>query len=152
MRFDTAVGLGEILAGFATVLTLLFVAFEMRARRHQDRLTMLTTLDRAYNEINAQVASSENVAALFRKGTENPDRLTPDETTQFHALVVQLINVHRSLFALLKDGALSSHHKQWFVHDAKVLYTRPGIRKLFDEIEALLDPAFVEYIRNANVR
>lgn len=152
MSFDTAVGLGEILAGIATVLTLLFVAFEMRARRHQDRLTMLTTLDRAYNEISAQVASSENVAALYRKGTENPDQLTPDESTQFTALVVQLINVHRSLFALLQEGALNSHHKRWFAHDAEVLYKRPGIRKVFDEIEVLLDPAFAEYIRNANAR
>jgi len=83
MSFDTAVGLGEILSGIATVLTLLFVAFEMRARRHQDRLMMLTTLDRAYNEFNAQVASSADVAALYRKGNESPDRLTPEEMTQF---------------------------------------------------------------------
>jgi hypothetical protein len=152
MSFDTAVGLGEILAGIATVLTLLFVAFEMRARRHQDRLTMLTTLDRAYNEINAQLASSEKLAALYRKGRESPDRLTPEEMVQFDAFVVQYINVHRSLFALLKEGALNSHHKQWFAADAKFMYRLPGFRKVFEEIEGLLDPAFVEYIRHASVR
>jgi len=152
MTFDTAVGLGENFAGIATVLTLLFVVFEMRARRQQDKLTMLTTLDRAYNEINAQLASSEKLAALYQKGTKYPDRLTPEEMMQFHAFVVQFINVHRSLFALLKGGVLNSHHKRWFTADAKFLYKLPGFRKVFDEIEVLLDPAFVEYIRDASGR
>jgi len=152
MSFDIAVGLGEILAAIATTLTLLFVAFEMRARRHQDRLTMLTTLDRAYGEVSSQISSSEQVAALYTKGIEKPEGLSPEETTQFRALVAQLINVHRSLFALMKEGALNSHHKQWFESDARILYKRPGIRKVFDEIEILLDPAFVEYVRNASVR
>jgi len=152
MSFDAAVGLGEILAAIATALTLLFVAFEMRARRRQDRLMMLTTLDRAYGEVSAQISSSEQVAALFTKGIEKPEGLTPEESTRFHFLVAQLINVHRSLFALMREGGLYSHHKQWIEADARVLHTRPGIRKLFDEIRFLLDPAFVEYIRNASVR
>ena len=148
MSIESLAQAAEVVAAFATVGTLLFVAFEMRARRKQDRLTMLTTLDRCWNEITSQTATNEKSALVFWNGTRHPEELTEAEFAQFRSIAVQYINIHRTMFALLREDSLDSHHSRWFEYDAVHMYKSPGIWKIFLEIEEIADPAFVEYIRS----
>ena len=45
MNLDNLANVGELVAATATVITLLFVAFELRANRRQNRLSLLTSLE-----------------------------------------------------------------------------------------------------------
>ena len=54
MNLDNLANVGELIAGIATVLTLVFVAFELRANRRQNNLVMLTALDKGWNDIEGK--------------------------------------------------------------------------------------------------
>ena len=46
MNLENLGNTGELIAGIATVVMLIFVAFELRANRRQNKLVMLTALDK----------------------------------------------------------------------------------------------------------
>jgi len=68
MNLDNLANVGELAAGIGTVMTLIFVAFELRANRRQNRLSMLTALDKGWQDINAQMTQDEVTGHLFFKG------------------------------------------------------------------------------------
>jgi len=97
MNLDNLADLGELVAATATVITLIFVAFELRANRRQNRLVMLTALDKGWNDINAQVVQDAVLGPLFFKGMGDPDSLTDEEAPRFFFLILQIFNHHKSV-------------------------------------------------------
>ena len=113
MNLENLANLGELIAAIATVLTLVFVAFELRANRRQNRLSLLTALDKGWQDINAQMTQDEITGHLFFRGTSDPDSLTDEEAARYWYLVVQYINHHKSVWALLTEDGLDTHHERW---------------------------------------
>jgi len=126
MNLDNLANVGELLAATATVVTLLFVAFELRANRRQNRLSLLTALDKGWQDINAQMTQDEVTAQLFFRGANDPNSLTDEEAARFWYLVVQYINHHKSVWTLLVKDGLDTHHEQWLKTDMSLSYNTPG--------------------------
>ncbi len=97
MNLDNLSNVGELVAATATVITLIFVAFELRANRRQNRLAMLTGLDKWRNDINAQMMQDDILPHLFFKGMSEPDSLTEEEASRFWILMKQLFDHHKSV-------------------------------------------------------
>ena len=102
MNLDNLANAGELLAGIATVLMLIFVAYELRANRRQNRLSLLTALDKGWQDRNAQITQDKVTGHLFFRGSDDPHSLTDEEAPRVWYLVVQCINHHKSVWTLLR--------------------------------------------------
>ncbi len=147
MNLDNLADLGELVAATATVITLIFVAFELRANRRQNRLVMLTALDKGWNDINAQVVQDAVLGPLFFKGMGDPDSLTDEEAPRFFFLILQVFNHHKSVWALLTKDGLHTHHEQWLRSDISSLYNTPGAWKVFLSLDKWMPPEFIEFVK-----
>ncbi|MEQ8694606.1 MAG: hypothetical protein RIC85_04705 [Gammaproteobacteria bacterium] len=139
--------LADLIAAVATVITLVFVALELRANRKQNKLVMLSGLDHGWSEINAQIAQDEKLASIFNRGLGEPDLLNDEEATRFFFLVAQYINNHVSIWTLLIEEGLPSHHELWIKYDISAGYNLPGIWKVFQAMEPTMPPDFVTFVR-----
>ena len=110
MDLTQLANLGEFIGGVAVIGSLLFVGIQVRAGRIQDRLSMLTALDESWNTINAQIAQSETLGRIWPTGMSDPDALTDEEATRFFFISCQYMNIHKSVWTLLRDNQLASHH------------------------------------------
>jgi len=145
MNLGDRANVGELAAGTGTVLTLIFVAFELRANRRQNRLSMLTALDKGWQDINAQMTQDEVTGHLFFRGCDDPDSLTDEEAARFWYLVVQYINHHKSVWTLLTKDGLGTHHEQWLRTDISFAYNTPGYRGVLVSIKEYLPPDFIAF-------
>jgi len=145
MNLGDLANVGELAAGTGTVLTLIFVAFELRANRRQNRLSMLTALDKGWQDINAQMTQDEVTGHLFFRGCDDPDSLTDEEAARFWYLVVQYINHHKSVWTLLTKDGLGTHHEQWLRTDISFAYNTPGYRGVLVSIKEYLPPDFIAF-------
>lgn len=147
MDLNSLANLGEVIAATATVATLIFVAFELRANRRQNRLVMLTALDKGWNDINTQMTQDEVSAQLLFKGMTDPDSLTDEEAPRFWFLITQFYNHHKSVWTLLAKNDLNTHHEQWLRSDISAVYNTPGGWKVFLSLKAWTPPAFLEFVK-----
>lgn len=152
MELSNLANLGEVIAAIATVTTLIFVAFELRANRRQNRLTMLTALDKGWNDINAQMTQDDVTAQLLFKGMNNPDSLTDEESPRFWFLMVQFFNHHKSVWELLTNHDLNTHHEQWLRSDISAVYNTPGGWKVFLSLDEWTPPEFLEFVQQQRKR
>jgi len=146
MNLDNLANLGELVAATATVITLIFVAFELRANRRQSRLVMLTALDKGWNDINAQIVQDDCLGHLMFKGMNDPDSLTDEEAPRIWLLLAQYFNHHKSVWALLAKDGLPTHHEQWLRSDISALYNTPGGWKMFLSLDKWAPPEFRRFV------
>jgi hypothetical protein len=146
MNLDNFANVGELVAATATVITLIFVAFELRANRRQNRLVMLTGLDKGWNDINVQMMQDDILPHLFFKSMSEPDSLTDEEASRFWILMKQLFDHHKSVWALLTKDGLQTHHEQWLRTDISSVYNTPGGWKVFLSFHQWAPPEFLEYV------
>ena len=146
MNLGDFANVGELVAATATVITLVFVAFELRANRRQNRLAILMSLDKGWNDINAQMAADEVLGSLMIKGMRDPDSLTDQEAARFWWAVIQYINHHKSVWALLAKEGLDTHHDQWMRSDISACYNTPGWEKVFRSMSAWTLPEFIAFV------
>jgi hypothetical protein len=125
---------------------LIFVAFELRANRRQNRLVMLTALDKGWNDINAQLVQDDVLSHLFFRGMSDPNSLTDEETPRFWFLIKQLFDHHKSVWALITKDGLDTHHEQWLRTDISSVYNTPGGWQVFLSLDKYSPPEFLEFV------
>ena len=145
MNLGDLANVGELAGGIGTVLMLIFVAFELRANRRQNRLSMLTALDKGWQDINAQMTQDEVTGHLFFRGCDDPSSLTDDEAARFWYLVVQYINHHKSVWTLLTKDGLDTHHERWLRTDISLAYNTPGYRGVLLSMKEYLPSEFIAF-------
>ncbi len=145
MNLDNLANVGELLAATATVITLIIVAIELRANRRQNRLSLLTALDKGWQDINAQMTQDEVTGDLFFRGASDPGSLTDQEAARFWYLVVQYVNHHKSVWTLLTKDGLDTHHERWLRTDISLAYNTPGYRGVLLSMKEYLPPEFIAF-------
>ena len=152
MILNDLANFGEFTAGVATVITLIFVLLELRANRRQNRLAMLTALDRGWNDINAQIAQDAALGNILAQGCYAPETLSDDDATRFFFLAAQYLNHHKSVWTLLTRDGLDTHHERWLKADLAAMWNVPGFHKVLMSMESWNPPEFTAFARTQGAR
>jgi len=139
--------LGELIAAIATVVTLIYLATQIR---HNNKALAEATsgqLNASYSSINSRISSDAEFAELFIRGRKDIGSLDPVELERFRAFIQDILNV--SVYA---DGLQFSHRVQTLHFDAfnvisGLYHTYPGIRAVVDSLEASTPRNLVDRIR-----
>ena len=100
-----AANIGEIIAAVLVVVSLVYVALQIRQNTHALKVTAAQAYVGNYNTITAQLTDSD-FAVLWRNGLQDFENLEPGEQVQFSAIIGQLMRVMESAFLQWKGGAL----------------------------------------------
>ncbi len=100
-----AANIGEIIAAVLVVVSLVYVALQIRQNTHALKVTAAQAYVGNYNTITAQVTDPA-FAVLWRKGLQDFDNLPTGEQIQVSAINGQLMRVMESAFLQWKSGAL----------------------------------------------
>ena len=143
--------IGELVGGVAVIGSLVFVGVQVRSSRLQGRLSTLTALDKGWNDINAQMAQDPDLGLLWSKGLMAPEELTEQEATRFFFLCCQYINMHKSVWTLIRDERLASHHERWIRFDIGEIYGTPGFWRVFLRIKGTMEDDYVKFVERHRV-
>ena len=114
MNWNAAGVIAEIIGAAAVVISLLFLALEVRRNRNSTESAALDTLAEGFNSTNALLASDPELSAIWIKGMSDPTSLTEVESMRFLATTQSYINHFSTIVKYHESGLLPED--EWLSH------------------------------------
>ena len=133
MNWDALGAIGEIIGAVAVVVTLLYVARQIRQANAQTQATARYSFVEAYGHMNTSISGNKAVASVFRRGIKGLD-LDEDEYIQFFALLGQFLNTWSVLYDLHADGMLPENQWTMVRKDIITMMSEPGGREFWERV------------------
>ncbi len=145
MNWDAIGAIGEIIGAFAVVVSLLYLAVQIRSQNSQAKLSALHDMSRELREATA-VFSTENISDIFVRANQDYGSLTEAESVQLTVTVTNILRAWENAFLENRDGYLDE--KVWEALSRE--YIQPMGAASFRHVWAIrkqnYDPSFQKYV------
>ena len=100
--------IGEFVAAIATIVTLIYVAIQLRARNRLARAEASRAPNSDLNAINASFGTDPAFRTAYRKVLDGATRteLDPDDRTLVDFYLISMINIHEQLAREVRSGVI----------------------------------------------
>ena len=98
MNWEAIGAIGEIVAAIAVVVTIGYLAVQIRQNTRSVRAATHHSSARAATETQNVFAQSNDVARIFRVGSRELEELTGDERQRFHAMLLSIFLWYEDAF------------------------------------------------------
>ena len=147
MDITTLAAWGEFLGGIAVVVSLIYLASQIRQNSKLLRASATSTTAQLHMGQNNMIAQDPEVSLLFYKGVSDPDSLSESDQQRFTTMLgIQVQAMHQS-FEFEKKGIGSE--ASWYWTDSGMIWfaALPGFRSWWRETpQRNFMPAFRDYI------
>ncbi len=140
MNWDAIGAVAEAFGALAVILTLVYLASQVRDSSRSNRASAIATLLCQYDSPNGLVAGSTVNARVFRLGFEGSDELDADEKVQFEIMTTQYMTVFHTAFRFHVDGILPDEYWSVFRRDLVEFTDYPGLQAMRDYWLAYYSP------------
>lgn len=145
MNWDAIGALGEIVGAAAVVISLLYLAAQIRAQNKQSRLSALHDMSRALRDATT-IFASEDITEIFVRANESYDSITEPESVRLVILVTNFFRAWEEAFLENRDGHLDSDVWEALSRE----YTRPmgapSFRHIWNLRKENYDNGFRDYV------
>ena len=146
MNWEAIGAIGEVLGAAGVVITLAYLAVQMRLSNRLAKRAAVQGLLASRTEMNRFLASDPVLLDLVEKGAESPDDLDEGEWRRFRAFVSTGIRHYEAIFldnqvGLLPPGVWRSQESSM-----KRSMLQPGVQRILRELESDFDEAFVRHV------
>ena len=127
MNWDAIGAVGEILGAVAVLITLAYLAVQIRQNTRSITTSVYESAMSGFNEVNRYVGASADLSSIFRRGSVDPSSLNEEELFRFNFVVRNYANHIYKLFRLYEQGAFPEHEWNNAVLEAVQLFEMPGM-------------------------
>ena len=140
MNWEAAGAIGEILGAAGVILTLIYLALQLRQNTKSTNANIVATHLQAYGDTIRVAGQSLENARTMRKGMNDLDLLDEDERSQFLYLIGQWLLAWDSLYALYKDGLLPESQWHRIRSDIRNAMSMAGFKEFDSDVQEILSP------------
>ncbi len=153
MTLESLGNLGEFLGGLAVVVSLVYLAFQIRQNTRAARSATHQAWVTASAATNMLLPQSREFTRIYRTGSQDPAKLDPEELTQFNTYMIQAFNGMEALYFQFLNGAVDAIYWDTKVRNLRVVMAPPGVRSWWERYsENFFDPRFREVIQRDVLR
>ena len=148
MNWDALGALAEMVGAGAVVLSLLYLAMQVRESLRQARFDATRELSTRIADASLAVAQSRDVAKMFLHGASKFEDLDEVDQVRFRGLMNALFRGFEQQFLLWRAGAIDQegwHTVEGIIHDFTTL---PGVREYLVHRAPWYSRAFREYLQD----
>ena len=146
MNWEIASALAEIVGAVAVVLTLAYLAVQIRQNTNAVKAASHHAVTDSFNALNVSVIQDPKVGRLWRLGNEGYANLTEDEQVSFSFMMISYIRIFETLYYQRKIGTME---EQLFLSEertAQWMLTNLGFREWWAANPISFSPEFRKYI------
>ena len=121
--------LGEVAGAFAVVVTLFYLARQIRNSARQDRRVQYAQLNRDFLQLSNAIAHDESFADVFFRGALDSSSLSPSELGRFNSGVVMMFRALEALFHYHREGGIDDWGADSYRASMIDLMGLPGFRQ-----------------------
>jgi hypothetical protein len=149
MNWSAVGAIAELLGAAAVVVSLLYLAAQVRASTGQARRDAGRDLAARVSDISLTVAANPELGALLVRGGADPDRLEPGDQARFRGLMNSLFRGLEQQFLLRREGALDDESWAAIERLIKDWIALPGVQVYFLDRGQWYTTSFLDYVWEA---
>lgn len=148
MNWDAVGALGQVVGALAVVLTLVYLAAQVRQNTNGVKIGATAGAIAAVREWNYLLISDSSVRNVFRKALHGLENLSEDESAQFGAFTLNFIKIAENLHFQYVNGALDPSIWGAWEHHLSHFLTTAGCQQYFQRWRQSFNPKFQEWMDN----
>ncbi len=114
MDLTQLANLGEFIGGVAVLVTLIYLATEMRRSRAAAEATSVDAMAAGWNAVNVVMVNNRELTQIFMQGSADPDGLDPVDRARFLGLMHSYINHFETVKRRRDAGTMPD--EEWHAH------------------------------------
>jgi hypothetical protein len=123
--------IGEFVAAIATLITLIYLAVQIRQNTKTIQTSTYQTVNDASNEIAQLILAHPHLERAFAVGRRDPSKLTEEERRLFSGVVGQLLLNYEMMFLQHQRGVIDDDFWRGRRSVLRRLLSAPGVRDLW---------------------
>jgi hypothetical protein len=151
MNWDAIGAIGEIVAAAAVLITLIYLAVQIRQNTNQMERSDRAARGQSYQDLLtglqshlAPLALDESTSDLFHRGLKNFESLNDLEQFRFNWLMGGHIVTNENVFYQREEGMLSEERSEQLFQSLQWFFVNPGFRSWWKNYpKSTLHPEFV---------
>jgi hypothetical protein len=146
MDLDTLSKLGEFVGGFFVVISLIYLAYQVRQNTRSLRAENYGRLLDRMSTLQSAISADAELNRIFTVGAEHPGRLTRSERVRFSWALYELIGNGEFMYHQFREGMLpAAVWKRWEVTVGWWM-SHPGIRAWWTSKPTPFSVDFSEFV------
>jgi hypothetical protein len=145
MNWDAIGATGEIIGAFAVVVSLLYLALQIKAQNSQAKLTALHEMSREQRAASEMMAT-ENLSDIFVRANKDYSSISEAESVQLIVVVTGLLRAWENAFLENRDGNLNTNVWAALSRDYIQPMGAPSFRYIWKLRRQNYDPNFQKYV------
>jgi len=142
MNWDAIGAVAETIAAIAVVISLVYLAIQIRSGTNTLRTTLRDSAFHYMNEWNYVLSSDAELSWIFKRGLSNPDELDERELSRFHHMLYSFFKVFENIYLHYLDGSIA---KEGWEKNNEILFlyaAQKGAREYWENRTEIFDPRF----------
>jgi hypothetical protein len=118
--------LGEVLGAIAVVVTLIYLARQIRENSRQMRVSSIISINHLINEAWDPIYSNDRNIRVWTTGLRSPGDLDEEDLALFHLFMTRIVNVLATAVAQHRYAVLTADEFRKYATRANSLLSSPG--------------------------
>ena len=140
--------IGEIVGGFATVVTLIYLAIQIRANTQAVRSSAAQSVHEAFATWYRMLAADSDLSQIAANGLRDYEALSEGEKARFVATCMAFLSCSQDTFIKWREGSLSQELWSGWELVMMTLVMAPGGRAFWQERGYLFGREFRDYVEH----
>ena len=120
--------LGELIAAVAVVVSLLYVAVQVRQNSRSIRAANYQTFSESYREFRVLLLKDESLRIVWAKGLQSRSQLSGSDQAQFDNLMMIFTRVAETNFYHASNGLVDESFLSGWLEEAIEIWRMPGVQ------------------------
>ena len=140
--------LAEIIGTTAIVVSLIYVAVQIRQNTRATRLTTAQNISHELRAVTVLLATQPETAEMHLKGVANVGSLTPTEKHRFYILLSALYRVYENAYYQNREGALDPYVWEGIIGQLLLSRNSSGYQTFWRDRKQLFSKKFQDFLEN----
>jgi hypothetical protein len=144
MTLTDLANIGEAVGGIAVVITLIYLAVQIRQNTRMMRAAAHHSANQLAVEINLALGTDPRVSEVLLLGSKDLSGLDPTQSLMFHLLMRSIFSGAEDFYIQTREGLLNADMWESRKHSMHQYLLRPGIDAWWTENQSLFSNDFVD--------
>jgi len=146
MNWDALGAIGEIVGSIAVVVTVAYLAIQVRHSSRASRSATINQSRAAVTDVLTGISSDSAAADIYFRGANEPESLNASERVRFELIVFQMLRVTETMFMEYREGLLGQElwDAQWY--GTRLMLETTGGRLFWKRRNRMLTRSFIEWV------
>jgi hypothetical protein len=151
MNWEIGAAVAEIVGAIAVVISLIYLALQIRAQTNLSRLAAQHEVSKGIREASLLFAT-EDISGLFARGNNDFDSMPEAELVRLIVAITNLFRVWEEAFSEARDGHLEAANWDALSGDYSQLMGTSSFRRVWDLRKQNYHPEFQTYVDSLQSR